>query len=292
MPKLTTSTCVCVGLLVTAACHKSDAVIARANGEAITKTQWDGYAKFKHVRVDNPASRASALDDYVVRTGVAGVIEAEKLLDPQLTRAELDELRKEMLISRYFEKYLADKVTDQAVQNYYEVHARDYEEQKVHVAHILFRLNARQSEEERKAKLTAAQAAYSQVRTGSDFAAVARDVSEDNVSKRNGGDLGWMRLGSVDPAFSKRAFELKVGEVSEPVETPFGFHVIKVVEAPQVIKKPLRAVQGDIRYQLRAEAKAAEMARLLTKAKLEIEGKPRKAVKPEPPADTRRADRN
>lgn len=281
-----------MGLLLTAACHKSDQIVGRANGEAITKTQWDGYAKFKHVRVDNPASKASALDDYVTRTGLAGVIEGEKLLDQQQTQAELDELRKEMLISRYFEKYLADKVTDQAVQNYYETHARDYEEQKVHVAHILFRLNPKQSEEERKAKLTAAQAAYSKVRTGADFGVVASEVSEDKTTSKSGGDLGWLRLGSVDPAFSKRAFELKVGEVSEPFETPFGFHVIKVVEAPEVIKKPLRAVQGDIRYQLRAEAKTAEMERLLAKAKVEIDGKPRKAGKAEAQPDTRRADRN
>lgn len=293
MTKLTTPTCLFVCLLVTAACNKSDAVVARANGEPITKTQWDGYVKYKHVRVDSPTSKASALDDYVTRTGLAGVIDSEKLLDQQQTRAELDELRKEMLISRYFEKFLTDKVTDQAVQNYYETHARDYEEQKVHVAHMLFRLNAKQSEEERKAKLTAAQAAYAKVRAGADFAAIAAEVSEDKVSSKEGGDLGWLRVGSVDPAFSKRAFEMKVSEISEPVETPFGFHVIKVLEAPQIIKKPLRAVQGDIRYQLRAEAKAAEVSRLLAKAKLEIDGKPRQAAaKPEPQADTRRADRN
>ena len=285
-------------LLLTAACgdaNKADRVLARANGQPITQSQWDAYTRFKNLRVSDPAGKARALDDYVTRTGLMQVIEGDKLLDPQLTQTELEEFKKEMLISRYFEKYLADKVTDQGIQNYYETHARDYEEQKVHVAHLLFRLNAKLSEEERKAKLTAAQAAYSQVRAGKDFAKVAEEVSEDNVSSRNGGDLGWLRVGSVDPAFSKRAFELKVGEVSEPFETPFGFHVLKVIEAPQIIKKPLKAVQGDIRYQLRAEAKAAEMERLLAKAKLEIAGKPREPAKaaaaPTTQPDLRRADR-
>jgi peptidyl-prolyl cis-trans isomerase C len=292
MPKILTSTGVLLGLLVTVACNKSDHPIARVNGQPITQSRWDAYLKFKHVRADNQASKASALDDYVVRAGLAEVIEGEKLLDPKLTQAELDEFKKEMLLSRYFEKFLEDKVTDKAIQNYYETHAADYEEQKVHVAHILFRLNPKQTEEERKARLTAAQAAYSQLRTGKDFAGIASELSEDKVSAKNGGDLGWIRGGSVDPAFSKRAFELKAGEVSEPFETPFGFHIVKVLEAAQVIKKPLRAVQGDIRYQLRAEAKAAEMARLLAKTELEIDGKPRKAPSTETPKpDTRRADR-
>jgi peptidyl-prolyl cis-trans isomerase C len=247
--------------------------------------------KFKHVRVDDAAHKATALDDYASRVGLASVIEAEPLLDAQLTQAELEEFKKEMLISRYFEKFLADKVTDRAVQNYYETHAADYEEQKVHVAHILFRLNPKMSEEERKARLTAAQDAYSQVRAGKDFATIAAAVSDDKVSSKVGGDLGWLRPGSVDPAFSKRAFELKAGEIAEPFETPFGFHVLKVLETAQTIKKPLRAVQGDIRYQLRAEAKNAEMERLLAKAKIEIDGKPRKTTKEAPPADNRRADR-
>ena len=294
MARLTT-TCLCLTLLA-AGCGSSgkERVIARANGEPITQAQWDAYVRFKNLRVSDPAAKDRALDDYVTRTGLTGVIENEKLVDPQRTRSELEEFKKEMLISRYFEKYLADKVTDQAVQNYYETHARDYEEQKVHVAHMLFRLNARLSEEERKAKLTAAQAAYSQVRSGKDFASVAKDASEDSVSSKNGGDLGWLRAGSVDPAFSKRAFELKAGEVSEPFETPFGFHVIKVLEEPQIIKQPLRAVQGDIRHQLRAEAKSAEMERLMAKAKLEIGGKPRESTKTaaQPTqADTRRADK-
>lgn len=290
MPRLSTSICQCVCLLLTAACHKSDPTIARVNGEAVTQSQWDAYLKFKHIRADIPAQKNSALDDYVTRAGLAATIESDKLLDTTQVQTELAEFKKELLISRYFEKFLDDKVTEQAIQNYYTTHATDYEEQKVHVAHILVRLNPKLSEAERKARLTIAQDAYSRIKTGKDFAAVASEVSEDNVSAKAGGDLGWLRAGSVDPGFSKRAFELPVGEVSEPFETPFGFHLIKVLEAAQTIKKPLRSVQGDIRYQLRADAKATEMARLLGKVKLEVDGKPRKPLD-ENKADQRRADR-
>lgn len=62
--------------------------------------------------------------------------------------------------------------------------------------------------------------------------------------------------------------DLKEGEMSEPFETPFGYHIVKVLEAPQVVKRPFEAVAGNIRFQLRSQAKKAEMERL--KDKIEI----------------------
>jgi peptidyl-prolyl cis-trans isomerase C len=280
MSKLSIIT-VCVALVVAAGCsRKSDATVAEVNGKAVTRAEWDAYVKFKRLSASE-AAKASAMDGYLTRAGLADVIQQEKGLDSQLVQAELEEFRKELLISRYFEKYLADKVTDAAIQSYYDAHAQDYEDHKVHVAHILVRLNPKLSEEERKARLTTAHAAYSQIKAGKDFGAVAAEVSEDNVTAKNAGDLGWLREGSVDPAFSKRAFATAAGEVTEPFETPFGFHILKVLEAPQTIRKPLQAVRGDIRYQLRAQAKQAEMDRLLAKTEIEVGGKPRKAPKDE-----------
>ena len=84
-----------------------------------------------------------------------------------------------------------------------------------------------------------------------------------------GGDLGWIKEGSIDEKFSKTVLALKEGDVSEPFETPFGFHVVTLIEAPQVVKQPLKAVAGDIRYQLRNQAKKAEMDRLLAEVKIE-----------------------
>lgn len=125
-------------------------------------------------------------------------------------------------------------------------------------------------EPERQAKLTTAQDAYSQIKSGKDFAEIAKNYSEDKISAEKGGDLGWMKEGSIDKRFSKTIFEdLKEGELSEPFETPFGFHVVKVLEAPQVVKKPFDAVSGDIRYQLRSQAKKAELERLKAEIKIE-----------------------
>ena len=124
------------------------------------------------------------------------------------------------------------------------------------------------SEPERKAKLTTAQEAYSKIRAGKDFAQIAKDYSEDKVSAKKGGDLGWLKEGSIDPRFSKTLFELEPGSVSEPFETPFGFHIVKLIEGPKVVKRSFETVAGDIRYQLRAKAKNAEIERLMGKVKV------------------------
>lgn len=254
-----------------AGCGKEDKppLVAMVNDQVVTKAQFEAYLKFKRVPGNDERRRERLLDQYVEREALAAAVEGETLLDRELIRAELNEFRKEMLISRYFEKFLKERVTDQGVQNYYNTHAADYEQRRAHGAHILIRTNKKMSETERKAKLTTAQEAYSQIRAGKDFAEVARDYSEDKVSGKKGGDLGWLKEGSIDKRFSKTLFGLEAGGVSEPFETPFGFHVVKLVDGPKKVRRPFGAVAGDIRYQLRNKAKQAELERLLSKVKIE-----------------------
>ena len=241
--------------------------IANVDGKSITRAEFEAYLKFKRLPAKEENRRAKLLDQYVEREALALVISKEDLLDNDLIQAELNEFRKEMLISRYFEKFLKEKVTDEAVRNYYNTHAGDYEQRRAHAAHILIRTNKKMSEPERKVKLTIAQEAYSHIRSGKAFGEIAGKYSEDKISAKKGGDLGWLKEGSIDPVFSKTLFELEPEAVSEPFETPFGFHIVKLIEAPKVVKRPFRAVAGDIRYQLRNKAKKAEIKRLMAKTK-------------------------
>lgn len=291
MPRHLKSTCLCVGLLIGCS-QKSDLhPVARTNGQPITQVEWETYTKLKHLRVDSPMQMAKALDDYVSRVGLAGAIEAEKLLDAQQIQTEVADFKTQILISRYFDKFLEGKVTDQAVQEYYEDHAEEYPERKVHAAAILFRTRPRMTDDERRARLTAAQDAYSQVRAGKDFAAIASAVSEDKASSKLGGDLGWLGVGAINPVFSRRAFALTAGEVSEPFETQAGIHIVKALEAVQMVRKPLTLVQGEIRNKLRAAAKKEEMARLMDKAAIELDGKPRVATTDETVVNAASANR-
>ena len=121
------------------------------------------------------------------------------------------------------------------------------------------------SEEERKVKYTRAHEAYSKLKSGASFESVVAEFSEDTVSAKKQGNIGWITEGAIDPVFSKKVFtEMKKDEISEPFQTSFGFHVVKLIEAPAVVTQPFEKVSGDIRHQLRKAAKDAELERLMT----------------------------
>ncbi|MCY1392997.1 Peptidyl-prolyl cis-trans isomerase D [compost metagenome] len=100
-------------------------------------------------------------------------------------------------------------------------------------AHILIEVNDKQNEEQAKAKVDEIKARLAK---GEDFAKLAKEVSNDTGSAANGGELGYAGRGVYDPAFEDALFKLKKDEVSEPVRTAYGWHLIKLlgVQAPEV----------------------------------------------------------
>lgn len=251
---------------LTAGCSK----VGEVDGDNVSRDEFVAYLKLKRVPEDNKAQVQRVLEDYLQRAGLAAVIADEEKLDMDAIDVEVNEFRKQVLISRYFEKFLEDKVNDAAVANYYAAHAADFQAKKAHLAHILLRVRPEMSKEERDAKLTAATEALSRIKRGDDFAAVAKQISEDTLTSGNGGDLGWMKEGAVSSSFSAAAFALKPGGTTEIIRTPFGFHIVKMIEAAQVVKQPLEAVQGDVRYLLRQQAKDVESRRLMKEADIEV----------------------
>lgn len=83
---------------------------------------------------------------------------------------------------------------------------------------------------------------YERLKKGEDFAELAKELSKDTGSGANGGDLGWFGRGAMVPEFEKVAFSLEVGEISEPVQSQFGYHIIQVLGHQEV---PLTSAQYD-----------------------------------------------
>lgn len=98
----------------------------------------------------------------------------------------------------------------------------DQTQESVHAAHIMV-----ETEEE-------AQAVIERLNAGEDFAALAGELSLDTTSGANGGDLDWFARGMMIPEFEEAAFALEAGQISAPVQTQFGWHVIKVLERGDV----------------------------------------------------------
>ena len=236
--------------------------IASVNGTDVSADEFNAYLEFKRIHIRDDKHKRVVLEQYLEREGLSQAVAESNGFDADKAKIELDEFRRQMNVSRYFEDFMNKAVTDEKIQNYYSTNKDKYNEHKAHVAHILIRLNRDAPENERKSKLTTANDLYSKIKSGKTFEKMAEDASEDRISAKKGGDLGWLKKGAIDAKFSEKVFSMKKDEVSEPFETSFGFHIIKLIEEPTVVSKPFEAVKGDIRYMLREQVKAAEVERL------------------------------
>src|SRR6056297_38806 len=172
------------------------------------------------LRDADPAERLEIVITYLVdlRLGAQAAMEAGMGDDEEFAR-RVAYLREKMLLEDYMQSEVDDAVTEEAARDLFETTTAGVEpEDEVRARHILV-------EEEAQAI-----AVRERLEAGEEFAEIAREVSQDTGSARNGGDLGFFTAGRMVAPFSEAAFALEPGEVSEPVETQFGWHVIKVEE--------------------------------------------------------------
>lgn len=245
---------------------------AKVGDKVIADNEFQAFLRFKRINTEDTATVEKYRQEYLKREALAQAIEASQRLDKAQFRAELNEIRKDLAVSQYFEQFLAEAASEQAVANYYQTHIEKYTSQKAKVSHILLRVNNNASEQERQAVLTKAHEVYSELKTGKPFAEMVERFSDDAVSKKKQGSLGWVAEGAVAPNFSEQVFTvLKPGEPSQPLLTQFGYHIILLEEGPAKVTKPLEQVKGDIRYQLRKIAKEEELARLQDSVKILVD---------------------
>lgn len=129
---------------------------------------------------------------------------------------DLDELRKQI------------KVSDAEVREYYERNKNvHFDAGEIRCRHILFMVKPGEPDAAWDVARRKAEEAAARVRGGADFGKLAKELSDDEASAVRGGDLGYFGRGQMDPEFEAAAFALKEGEVSGPVKTLYGYHVIK-----------------------------------------------------------------
>jgi peptidyl-prolyl cis-trans isomerase D len=155
------------------------------------------------------------------------------------------------------------KISDEQIAEYYDSHLTEFKtEKRVKARHILIKVDEGADEKIVEAKKAETRKIYEMASAGQEFAALAQKYSE-GPSKDQGGDLGWFTRDKMVASFAEKAFAMKVGEISEPVRTRFGWHVIKVEQVEEASTKALEGAADGIRRKLVAEEAKAEA---LTKA--------------------------
>jgi peptidyl-prolyl cis-trans isomerase C len=168
------------------------------------------------------------------------VQEAEKtgVTKDQEFKTALDRARRQLLTQRYLQRKVQPKINDANVKAFFEKNKSRYSQDEVHAYHVLLKTEAE------------AQEVYKKAKAGEDFEVLAKKYSKDPSAAQNMGDLGFFTRSRMVPQFADAAFKMKPGEISQPVKSPFGYHVIKVVEKrngkPVKFDEVKEQVKGDL----------------------------------------------
>jgi peptidyl-prolyl cis-trans isomerase C len=167
------------------------------------------------------------------------------------------------------------EVSDQELEQYY----RDNEyrltfPEQVRVRHVLLTWKPMGTPDDRAAIREQMVPILERARAGEDFASLAREFSDDYATRQSGGDTGLFHRGQMAPAFEDAAFALKHGEISDPVETVFGVHILRLEEHREAYLLPLDQVREQLRDHVREERMEAavgkEIQRLRAEGEVEI----------------------
>ncbi|TAL40272.1 MAG: peptidylprolyl isomerase [Alphaproteobacteria bacterium] len=251
-----------------AAAAADETVIAIVNGDKIMKK--DVMNAMKNLPVKGKETEKLfplVVDEIINEKLIDEATTAAKINESDDFKKKLDALKANLAKQLYVEKVLKDKVSDAAVKAEYKKFKEENEgKQEVHARHLLVK-----TEEEAKQ-------AIKDLDAGEKFDAVAKSRSSDAGSAANGGDLGWFAEEDMLPEFSKAAFKLKPGAYSkEPVQTKFGWHVIKVEQKRFREVPELAKVEPAIKQKLTQDAVRELILKLRSKAEIkmfDMNGKP------------------
>ncbi|MHC4407990.1 MAG: peptidylprolyl isomerase, partial [Planctomycetota bacterium] len=156
----------------------------------------------------------------------------------------------------YLDRIRADAadVSDTELERYY--HENEYRltfPEQVRVRHILLTWKPLGTQDDRAAIRRQMEPILERARNGEDFAALAAELSEDYATKSAGGDTGLFYRGQMAPEFEDAAFALEPGEISDPVETGYGVHILKLEERLEARLVPLDEVREKLRDHVRDE---------------------------------------
>jgi peptidyl-prolyl cis-trans isomerase C len=240
---------------------QSDPLIAKVNGVEVHQS--DLTMAEEDMGQNAQAMTGDAKRDYLLQY-ISDVIlaaqaaEAKKVNDQKEFKGRLAFMRNKLLMETLLQQEGKAAVTPEAMKKVYDEAAKQMgNEQEVRARHILV-----PTEEEAKAVLA-------EIKKGTDFAELAKQKSKDPGAAAEGGDLGYFTKDQMVPEFAEVAFKLEKGQVSDPVKTQFGWHIIKVEDKRTKPVPSFEQVKDQVSTYVERKAQAEYIAKLREGAKIE-----------------------
>jgi len=260
-----------LGLMLTTApaLAQADKVVAKVDGIAITERDMALATEDLGERLAQlPEERKrDEVINYLVDLKLgAKAATAAKIADAPEFAARLAYYREKVLLDEYLQREAKKAATPEAAKKLFDDTTKAMApEEEVHARHILV-------DDEAQAK-----AAAERIKKGEDFAKVAAELSKDPGSGKEGGDLGWFTKDRMVPEFADTAFKLSKGQVSDPVKSQFGWHVIKLEDKRSKPLPDFASVKPQIDQYLERKAQQDIVLALREKANVERLDKPAEA---------------
>ena len=194
-------------------------------------------------------------------------LSSSNLSEPQMKK----DIKRGMTIEKLIVTRFVDKTTvpEKEIKAYYDSNSNLFKQpEQVRASHILIKVEPQAKESEKEDALKKIKDVQEKQKKGEDFAKLAKEYSQ-GPSNAKGGDLGYFKRGQMVPAFEEVAFKLKPGEVSDIVNTRFGYHLIKVVDKKPESTIPYEGIKERIGQYLKQEKVQKEVRQLVEKLRKE-----------------------
>jgi peptidyl-prolyl cis-trans isomerase C len=241
-----------------------DFVVATVNGNAIMESDISGFYNTlppQYKQVPYAQIRGQLVERMVEQTLVADAARKQGLHEDPDVKQRIKAIQRNLLNEAYLSRIMKTELTEAKVRDAYQKSiALQPKREEVRARHILVKTKAE------------ADSVIAQLKKGADFAKLAQEKST-GPSGKNGGDLGFFADGQMVPPFSKAAFALEKGQVTDtPVKTQFGYHVIKVEDRRVAGQANYEQASAKIRAEMQDKIFEKIMSGLRAKAKIEIKG--------------------
>lgn len=251
-------------------------LLAKMGNKVISKKEFDariaGLPAELQNRLKTEQQKVVYLDSLIQADLLAMEAQSLKIDKETAITARIDDLTTNLLAQEYMRRQLAKlpRITDSDIEKYYNEYKTELvTPPMVRAQHILIRVDSKAKQDEVDAAYNKINGIHGEAVRGADFGKLAEKYSEDAANKANGGDIGFFARDRIIPEISQPAFNMKVGEISQPVKTALGYHIIKVNEKTDAKQSTLTEASPRIRTFLentrQQEVLKKEIDRLKTK---------------------------